>query len=246
MAESMPRRAAILSGGRATRLHGVVDDTPKCLIPIQGTPFVYYQLETLRSQGVTDVVLLLGYMSERVIAAVGDGTQAGLRVTYSVEPQPMGTAGAVKHAEQLLSEPFFLLNGDTMVDVDLAALSSTHAAHPEAWSTLSLCEMDDIGDYGSVDVDESGRVQRFREKRAERRPGLVNAGVYLFEPAVLDYIPHGVAYSVETELMPALLAADRPLYGHRFRGEFVDIGTPERLVWAQSHPLFSSDTFRSG
>ena len=244
MTIATPRLAAILAGGRATRLQSVVDDKPKCLAEIQGKPFILYQWAVLRAQGVTDVVLLLGDKSEQVTAYLGDGSEMGMHIRYSVEPQPLGTAGAAKHAQEILAEPFFLLNGDTLVDVDLQALAATHGSHPGAWATLSLCEMDDIGDYGSVDVDEDGCVTQFLEKQRESRPGLVNAGVYLLEPQVFDVIPEGEAYSVETELMPSMLAAQRPLYGHRFRGEFVDIGTPERLVWAQSHVLFGSQLFQ--
>ncbi|MBN2310508.1 MAG: nucleotidyltransferase family protein [Candidatus Hydrogenedentes bacterium] len=236
----MTSTAAILAGGLATRLRGVVDDMPKCLVEVNGRPFLSYMMEQLRAHAVARVVMLIGHRGDQVRAFLGDGVRFGVEVAYSAEPAPLGTAGAVKYAEGFLRDgPFLLLNGDTLADVDLSALWEAHCAAPEALATIALCEMDDISDYGSVAVDQGGRVAGFEEKRAQKRPGLVNAGVYCLSPGVFAHIPAGTKVSTETELLPGLLAAGRCVMGFRFRGGFVDIGTGERLAYAQGHPLFN-------
>jgi NDP-sugar pyrophosphorylase family protein len=234
----MPETAAILAGGLATRLRGIVDDRPKCLVEVNGRAFLEYQLRHLRRHGFDRIVMLIGHQGEQVVDFLGDGSRLGVEVLYSRESEPLGTAGAMKRAEALLNEPFLLLNGDTMAEVDLRALYAFHCTQPAALVTMALCEMDDASDYGSVVVDAAGRVMGFQEKRPRRRPGLVNAGVYCFSPRVFSYIPAGKKASTETDLLPALIEKGEPICGFCFRGVFVDIGTGDRLAQAQAHSLF--------
>lgn len=230
--------AAILAGGLATRLRDVVEDRPKCLVEIQGKPFLQHQIEYLHRFGVTRVVMLVGHLSDQIEAFLGNGARYGLDVCYVYESSPLGTAGAVKNAESLLPESFLVFNGDTLVDLDLGALIKAHEARPDAIGTIALCEMDDVSDYGSVQVSPDGHVTAFLEKQPHRRPGLVNAGVYCFRSRALAYIPANTNVSTETEFLPKLLAHGERLTAFVFKGVFVDIGTPDRLNLAQTHFLF--------
>ena len=130
------------------------------------------------------------------------------------------------------------MNGDTLVDIDLLALCAFHAEHPDTLATVALCEMDDTSDYGNVMVDTQGRIIAFHEKQKEGKAGLANAGVYCFSPSILDHITTGKRVSIETELLPELLAGKKLILGFPFKGAFVDIGTAERLKLAQTHSLF--------
>ncbi|MBX7258558.1 MAG: NTP transferase domain-containing protein [Candidatus Hydrogenedentes bacterium] len=233
-------KAAILAGGLASRLKGVVDDRPKCLVEINGQPFLWHLLRRVRKAGFTHVVMLTGHRSNAVRDYLDNGSAFGLEVEYSVEPAPLGTAGAVKHAQPLLPDPFLLLNGDTLVDVDLGLMRDAHATSPARSATIALCRMDDASTYGSVVVDTANRVLRFDEKCPEPAPGLVNAGAYILAPEVLNLIPAGVPYSMERDLLPSLLTRQMPVYGFQFQGEFIDIGTAERLTIAAQHPLFNA------
>ncbi len=233
--------AAILAGGLATRLQGVAGGLPKCLVEIQGKPFLHHQLEYLRRFGVTRVVMLVGHLSEQVEAYLGDGSAYGLEVAYAHERAPLGTAGAIKNAAPLLPETFLVLNGDTLVDLDLAAFIEAHRARSGAICSMALCQMDDVSDYGSVEVDVGGTITAFLEKQPLKRPGLVNAGVYCFSSRVLDFIPVETKVSTETEVLPALLARRECIAGFTFKGVFVDIGTPDRLNLAQTHFLFGNE-----
>jgi len=231
-------KAAILAGGLATRLQGVVDDRPKCLVEINGRPFLWHLLRRVRDAGFVQAVMLVGHRSEQIAAYLGNGSAFGLDVAYTVEPAPLGTAGALKHAEALLPEPFLLLNGDTLIDMDLASLRDAHASDTERAGTMALCRMADASTYGSVVTGPSGRVERFEEKRPEAAPGLVNAGAYVMSPKVFEYIPSGGPCSVERDLLPALLTHGEKVLGLVFEGEFVDIGTVDRLTKATRHRLF--------
>ena len=230
--------AAILAGGLATRLRGVVEDRPKCLVEIQGKPFLQHQIEYLRRFGVTRVVMLVGHLGDQIEAFLGDGAPFGVDVRYAYEPLPLGTAGAIKNAEHMLEESFLVLNGDTLVDLDLDAFIKTHHAHPDAIGTMALCRMDDASDYGSVQIDGDGFVTAFLEKQPYKRPGLVNAGIYCFRSRALDYVPSNAKVSTETEFLPKLLAHGERLTAFVFKGVFIDIGTPDRLNLAQTHFLF--------
>lgn len=229
---------AILVGGMGTRLKGEVGAKPKCLVPVAGAPFIDHMLRWLSRSGFTELVLLTGHGAEAVALYVGDGHSWGCAVNYSMEPRPLGTAGAVKNAAALLSDPFLLLNGDTLASVDLPDLLSCHVSRPGASVTIALARMEDASDYGSVVLDSDCRVTAFREKQPGA--GLVNAGVYCMSRQVLSGMAPDTRMSVETELLPRLVSQYAGVYGFPFDGVFVDIGTPERLREAQSHPLFHS------
>lgn len=232
----MPHTAAILVGGLGTRLRNAAGPRPKCLAPVAGAPFIDHLIRWLKRGGFTDLVLLTGHGAGQVAEYAGDGSAWGCSVRYSRETHPLGTAGAIRNAEALLSDPFLLVNGDTLAEVSLPGLLACHLARPEAAVTIALARLEDAADYGSVVLDDDGRVTAFEEKRPG--DGLVNAGVYCMSDKVLARIPPERPMSTETELLPQLVSEEAGVYGFPFDGSFVDIGTPERLREAQSHPLF--------
>lgn len=230
--ETMPP-ALVLCGGLGTRLWPVYNDGPKALAPVSGRPFLDYMLDWLRQQGVRRVVLCVGFRAAQIQALYPEGAGEPA-IRYAVETAPLGTAGAVKNAENLIdSERFFVLNGDSLADVSLRALLDFHCEHAAA-ATIATVPVDAAARFGSVLLDAEARVTGFLEKAENPRAGLqiVNAGVYLLERAVLAGIPAGRAVSFEREVFPALVG--NGLYGCVTNGSFIDIGVPEDLASAQT------------
>lgn len=222
---------AILAGGFGTRLRSVVADRPKVLAPVHGRPYLTYLLDQLAGAGVREVVLLTGYQAEVVQATLGT-SYAGMRLAYSPEPSPLGTAGALRLARPLLLSPaVLLLNGDSYCDVALADFWDFHRRRGAAFS-LVLHRVADTGRFGQVHV-EGGRVARFEEKHAAGGAGWINGGVYLMNRPLLDEVPAGRPVSLERELFPAW-AARGCLHGFCCDGRFLDIGTPESYAAAEA------------
>lgn len=225
--------ALVLCGGLGTRLRAVYSDGPKALAPVGGRPFLHYMLDWLRQQGVRRAVLCAGFRAEQIRELYPEG-QGEPEIQYSVESEPLGTAGAVKNAEGLIdAERFFVLNGDSLADVSLAELLAFHCARA-AQATLATVAVDAAARFGSVLLDAEGRVTGFREKSAAALSGRqnVNAGIYVIERAVLARIPIGRAVSFERDVFPALTG--NGLYGFKTNGSFIDIGVPEGLASAQA------------
>jgi len=200
------------------------------MAPVSGRPFLCYQLALLACQGFTDIVLCVGYLQEQIRDYFRDGSSLGVRLTYSVESEALGTAGALKHAQHLLDETFLVFNGDTYLSVDLEQVIDHHTQGPQV-ATLTLVQAQHAGRYGKVIINQSGYITAFAEKSASS-PGLINAGLYVFEPSVLESIPTGRAASLEREVFPFLVERQL-LKGYVVEGYYVDIGTPESYLRAQ-------------
>jgi mannose-1-phosphate guanylyltransferase len=236
-------QALVLAGGEGTRLRPLTSTIPKPVVPLAGKPFIVYMLEWLRSQGVGEVILACGFMADDVRAVLGDGRALGLRLLYVEEPQPLGTGGALKFAQDLLEERFLMLNGDVLTDIDLAAQLRQHEA-TGASATLALVHVADPSAYGLVLLHDDRSVRAFLEKPGKRAggradtgrngagaPNLINAGVYVLERDVLEYIsPAGTPSSIEHDVFPRLVG--KGLFGHPASGYWLDIGTPERYLEA--------------
>ena len=217
----------ILAGGLGTRIRGMFPDEPKSMISFNGKPFLEHQIAFLAGQGFRHFVLCVGYKAEPIEAHFGNGKQFGVEIAYSREVTPLGTGGALRYAAAHIDGAVLVLNGDTYLAMDYGAMAAYHAAHADAIGSIAVCEVEDTARYGQVVLDDAQRITAFREKAVARGRGMVNAGVYIFEPEILDYIPKGEKTSLEQTVFPALLAADERLYGHPIREQFVDIGTPE-------------------
>jgi D-glycero-alpha-D-manno-heptose 1-phosphate guanylyltransferase len=221
--------AAILAGGLGTRLRSVVDDRPKVLAEIGGQPFLAYLLDQLSDYNVTSVVLCTGYRGDQVRAAFGD-TYGKLKLMYSRELSPLGTAGALRLALPFFaSESMLVLNGDSFCDANLETFWQWHHERG-ADITLLLTQMSDTKRYGRVDVDAEARVLKFEEKSCSSGPGWVNAGIYLLSRKLLETISPGCALSLERDVFPTRIG--RGLYGYCNAGSFLDIGTPESYGFA--------------
>ena len=226
-------QALILVGGEGTRLRPLTSTTPKPVVPLVDQPFLGYMLEWLRRHGVDDVVLSCGFLADGVRAVLGDGERYGVRLRYVQEPQPLGTGGALKYAEDLLRERFFMLNGDVLSDIDLTAQLAQHE-RTGARATLALVPVTDPTGYGLVPLNDDGSVREFLEKPGPDEAAdsnLINAGAYIIEREVLAEIaPAGTAVSIERDVFPMLVG--RGLYGCEAAGYWLDIGTPSRYLQA--------------
>jgi NDP-sugar pyrophosphorylase family protein len=210
-------RALILAGGKGTRLAAAVPDRPKILAPINGTPFLEFLIGSLARQGLEELVFLLGDRHEPILEAL-----RGTSARWSIEREPLGTGGALKLAQEFCREDFFLVNGDTYLDFDARGLVEMHR-RTDAAITLAAAKVEDAGRYGKLEV-EDGRVVGFREKDPAAGAGLINGGVYVVSPRVLDLVPAGRFVSLENEVFPQLLARDR-VSAVEQSGAFFDIGT---------------------
>jgi mannose-1-phosphate guanylyltransferase len=227
-------QAIVLVGGEGTRLRPLTERVPKPALKLVDRPFLAYMIEWLAGHGVTEVVLACGFLPGVLRAALGgEEERAGVRIRYAVEPEPLGTAGAIRFAaDQLgddLDDRFLALNGDVLTDLDLSALLRAHEER-EAAASIGLHPVEDSSAFGLVESGEGGEVLQFLEKTGERVPGEVNAGMYVLERSVLDPIPPGENVSIERDVFPRL--AGRGLHGLRLEGYWVDIGTPERYLQA--------------
>jgi len=232
-------QALILAGGKGTRLRPLTVYTPKPIVPICNRPFLLYQIDTLRRAGITDITLSLSYQPHKIEQQLGDGSDYGVHLRYTTEPQPMGTAGAYKYAEDLIREPTVVFNGDILTDLDLKAVIREHDER-EAMATIVLTPVENPSAYGLVETESDGRVRRFLEKPKadEITTNNINAGTYVLDPRVLDYIPAGENHSFEYGLFPALLERGEKFFAHvPNKTYWLDIGTPQRYLQAHDDLL---------
>jgi mannose-1-phosphate guanylyltransferase len=227
-------QAIVLVGGEGTRLRPLTATVPKPALTLVDRPFLAYMIEWLAGHGVSEVVLACGFLPDVLREALeGEEERAGVSISYVVEPQRRGTAGAIRFAADELGERleqrFLALNGDVLTDVDLTALLRAHAER-DARATLGLHPVEDSSAYGLVHSDPGGAVLEFLEKTGENAPGEINAGMYVLERSVLDLIPPGEEVSIERDVFPRLVGDG--LHGLRLDGYWMDIGTPERYLQA--------------
>jgi D,D-heptose 1,7-bisphosphate phosphatase len=220
-----PIQAVILAGGLGTRLGSKTETLPKPMMDIAGRPFLDYLVQNLRRQGVNEIVLSIGYLSDAIRSYFGTGENHGLSIRYAVEESPLGTGGALRNCLPMLRERFFVMNGDTLFDVNLAAL-----ANASPGNVMAMLPVDDSSRYGRVTL-EDGRVARFEEK-GDQGPGVINGGVLCLDRDVLAGLPDGKS-SLEQDFLPRLVYQGT-LSGFISNGFFIDIGVPDSLANAQS------------
>ncbi len=223
--------ALLLVGGMGTRLRPIVPSKPKPLASLGKASFLELLVRQLRRQGIRQLVMCTGYLADQVESEFGDGSGLGVEITYSRETSPLGTAGAIKLAERHIEQvsEFLVMNGDSFLEIDLQQLIQFHRQHG-ALVSMAIVGVVDASRYGTVQVDTSQKVIGFLEKAGNSGPGLVNGGVYVFDPSVLEYIPDGPA-SLEKDVFPRLLS--KGVYALEQHGMFIDIGTPEDYARAQ-------------
>lgn len=223
-------QAVILSGGQGTRLRPLTTTMPKPAVPMVNRPMLWYMVDWLARHGVEDIVMSVGFLADGLRAALDETGHEGVAIRYVEEPEPLGTAGAVKFAEQHLDDQFLVLNGDILTDFDISAEMAQHRS-TGARATLALVPVEDPTAYGLVLTDDEHRVLEFREKPApENVPPnpRINAGAYVLERDVLELIEPGRAVSFEREVFPALIGDG--IYAYDADGYWLDLGTPERYI----------------
>jgi len=232
-------RALILAGGFGTRLRPLTYTRPKHLLPIANRPHIDHVLDLLQRHGVHEAVLLTSYLAEAFEDTVARARSRGFTMNVTHEEEPLGTAGAIKNAEEFARDGTCLVfNGDVLTDVDLAELVRFHRER-EAIGTIYLTPVTDPSAFGVVPTADDGRVTGFIEKppRGEAPTNLINAGIYALEPAILDRIPAGEVWSSEHQLFPSLVADDAGLFATSLPGYWKDIGTPANLLGANLDAL---------
>lgn len=216
--------AVILAGGLGTRLKSAVPDLPKALAPILGKPFLSYLLRRLELAGIQRVVICTGFGADHIEQTFGR-TFGKLRLEYSRESSPLGTAGALRLALPLLdSEWVITFNGDSFADVDLNKFFQWHTQQAAA-ASIALADLPDTSRFGTVKLNGQHEIISFVEKAGIAEPGLINAGIYLLDQKSISAIPPGRSISIEREVFPSLIK--HGLHGYRGCRRFIDIGTPE-------------------
>lgn len=222
---STVKKAAILAGGKGVKMRPFTYEMPKALLPVSGKPLLEHTLELLREQRILDVILCIGHLGDEIIKHFGNGEKFGVNVHYSQEKEPLGTAGALKHGEPFYSgETILVLHGDVLTNM---ALNDFIAFHNEqqAAATIAVKPRPHSEKYGKV-LMLGPKITDFFERPSVRGVSLVNAGIYVLEPEVMQMIPEGKRIYLELEIFPKL-AKEGKVAGYPFQGPWFDISTPK-------------------
>ena len=231
-------KAVVMAGGEGTRLRPLTSNQPKPMVPIVGKPCMEHIVELLTQHGFDEVIVTLAFMPQSIRSYFGDGDSVGIPIEYSVEEEPLGTAGSVRLAGDVLDDTFLVISGDALCDVDLTALVQAHRDRGAA-ATIGLKSVDNPLEFGIVVTDEDGRIERFLEKPSWGQvfSDTINTGIYVLEPEALRHVPSNRPYDFSKELFPLLLEMGRPLYGHILDGYWQDIGTIDQYRQANFDAL---------
>ena len=220
-------QAVILAGGLGTRLRPLTYEVPKVLVPVAGRPFIEWLIESLPRDLFGEVLMLTGHLGEQVEQHCGDGSRYGRRLVYSQEPKPLGTAGALRHARDLLHEHFVLLNGDTYLALDYGELLDFHD-RARTTGTMVLAKPHDPSIRSNVRVEPSGRVSRYAKGAPDPRLNGTDGGVAVFDRNVLRHIPGSGPSALEDGIFQALAENDQ-LAGYVTGHVYYDMGTDPGL-----------------
>ncbi len=247
-------KAIVLAGGEGTRLKPLTYKRPKPLMPVAGRPCIDYVIRSLEASGFNEIITTTAYLSDTLIKSIGDGLEYNASILYSFEEHPAGTAGAVRRVGNFIDDTFVVAMGDILADVDFRALWDFHK-RKGGLVTIALTEVSDPTQYGIVGVDPDGRIRKFKEKPSleEAFSRLANAGIYVCEPEILDFIPADQKFDFAKDLFPMLLSKGLALYGSRIEGIWMDIGRPHDLwkasmeiVRREGKPLLRSGVVSEG
>lgn len=235
-------KALIIAGGPGTRLRPLTYNTPKPIVLVANQEFLKHQIEFLRQQGIYEIILNLHYMPQLIERVFSDGAKLGVKIHYSIEKNPLGTAGAVKNAEQFFDdEPLIVFNGDVLTGINLSKMISLHLSK-KSKATLALTPVEDPTAYGLVITDKEGRITSFLEKPGwELVQGMpkkeINAGIYILDPSIFKDVPKGTHYMFEHNLFPKLLNESQPMYGYSSDLYWIDIGDLSKYKLVHEHIL---------
>lgn len=232
-------KAVILVGGEGTRLRPLTYTTAKAMVPVLNKPFIEYVIRYLSNHNIKEIILALGYRPDCITDYFGDASQLGTKLVYSIETEPLGTAGAIKNAEQYIDNTFFIMNGDIFTDLNLTDMLKFHK-DKGAKVTIALTPVDDPTRFGVVETDSNQRVTRFAEKPKLEQvtSNMINAGIYIVESQVLKRIPEGKRFMFERDVFPALLAEGEPVFSYATDAYWIDAGTPEQYLQLNGDLMF--------
>ena len=218
-------KAVVMAGGEGSRLRPLTSGLPKPLVPVVGKPVMEHILRLLRQHGITEVVVTLQYLGSSIRDYFGDGSDFAMEITYVVEDAPLGTAGSVKNAQQYLNEPFIVISGDALTDIDLTRAMQYHQERKAA-ATIVLTSVANPLEFGVVITNPDGTIKRFLEKPSwgEVFSDQVNTGIYVLEPTVLDLLPPAAVVDWSADVFPKMLKNRLPLFGYLAPGYWCDIG----------------------
>jgi len=232
-------KAVVMAGGEGTRLRPMTANAPKPLLPVVNRPIMEHVLRLLRRHGFSETVVTVQFLAALVRTYFGDGDELGMDLHYATEEAPLGTAGSVKNAEAMLrDEPFLVISGDALTDIDLSAMVRFHRQQG-ALVTVGLTAVPNPLEFGIVITREDGRIDRFLEKPTWGQvfTDTVNTGIYVMEPEVLERVPPGEIVDWSGDVFPALLAAGAPVFGYVAEGYWEDVGAHDSYLRAQADVL---------
>jgi mannose-1-phosphate guanylyltransferase / phosphomannomutase len=228
-------KAVVMAGGEGTRLRPLTSHRPKPLCAVLNRPIMEHIILLLKKHGITEIVVTLHYLADEIEGYFGDGSEWGVKLYYSVEDTPLGTAGSVKKAEEhLLDDTFIIVSGDALTDIDISAAIEFHRKK-ESLATIVLSHVPNPLEFGVVITDDEGRIRRFLEKPSwgEVFSDTVNTGMYILEPSVFEYMEQGRSYDWSQDIFPQILREEKPLFGYIMPDYWCDVGNLNQYREAQ-------------
>lgn len=224
-------KALFLAGGLGTRLKPITNDLPKPMVPIMGKPLLERNIESLKKHDIDEIVLSTCYKPHKIKKYFEDGRKLGVKISYITEDIPLGTAGAIKNAQNFFDDTFMVFNGDILSDINITDMINFHK-EKGALATIAVTQVDNPSAYGVIEKDENGFITAFKEKPKphESSSNLINAGVYIFEPQLLNEIPSGREVSIERETYPLLLQKGYKIAVYNKCSYWLDLGTPGKYL----------------
>lgn len=232
-------KAVVMAGGCGSRLRPLTNHSPKPMMPFIDEPVLTHILHLLKHHQIFEVIITVHHLADQIQDYFGDGSQMEMTIHYVVENKPLGTAGSVKNTQKFLDdETFLVISGDIVTDINLSEVIRYHQ-EKNALATLALKQVDDARQYGVVITDEDGRIRQYVEKpkHKELSPNMVNTGIYVFEPKILEYLKPGQAYDFSYDLFPLMLCLNKPVFGFVADGYWCDIGTIPSYLKATTDAL---------
>ncbi|MBA3281269.1 MAG: NTP transferase domain-containing protein [Acidimicrobiia bacterium] len=224
-------KAVIMAGGEGSRLRPLTSNCPKPMLPLANRPMMEHVVNLLKQHGIDDIVVTVAYLANQIRTYFGDGSEFGVKMAYATEDNPLGTAGSVRNAMDELGERFLVISGDVLTDIDLGKILAFHE-EKGALATIGLVSVDNPLEFGIVITREDGSIDRFLEKPTWGQvfSDTINTGIFVLEPEIFDFIPEGRPVDFSSEVFPALLEAEKPLFGAVAEGYWEDVGTLESYV----------------
>ena len=231
-------KAVVMAGGEGSRLRPLTIRRPKPMVPIVGKPVMEHILNLLKRHGITEVIVTVQYLASSIEDYFGNGSQFGMRITYSREDVPLGTAGSVKNAEEHLTEPFLVISGDALTDYDLSEIIRYHQ-EKKALATLTLAHVSNPLEFGVIITNEEGHITQFLEKPSwgEVFSDTINTGIYVLDPQIFTYFEKNKQFDFSQELFPMMLRKGDPIYGYVADGYWCDVGNLAEYMRANADVL---------